>query len=215
MTSEPVTDTQGLYHDEVGYQMLAFPGWWPRGMTGNGFGGRDGPAGVTLLISGRETTANQIGDFVSVLLDHDRAGWRQLVAQPDLVPTAVEELPRFVPMAASADFARVARGDIAVGGQLVRAGEAVLVQLHAANRDHAVFDDPDVLDLARARNPHVAFGHGPHHCLGAPLARMELQIALAGPLTRMPSLRLAVPAEEVPWRADRLVRGVDSLPVTW
>ncbi|WP_132115769.1 cytochrome P450 [Actinocrispum wychmicini] len=168
--------------------------------------------GVTLLIAGHETTANQIGNFVWVLLDNDRAGWRQLLDRPELVPTAVEELLRYVPMAASAEFARVAREDVQLGGQLVRAGEAVMAQMHAANRDRAVFPDPDTVDLAREHNPHTAFGHGVHHCLGAPLARLELQVALEGLLAEMPGLRLV---GEVRWRADRLVRGVTALPVSW
>jgi cytochrome P450 len=100
--------------------------------------------GVTLLISGHETTANQIGNSITVLLDDNRAGWQQVVAHPDLIPVAVEELLRYIPMAASADFARVAREDIMIGGQQVSAGDAVLVQLHAANRDEAVFAAPDV-----------------------------------------------------------------------
>jgi cytochrome P450 len=78
-----------------------------------------------------------------------------------------------------------------------------------------VFNHPDELDLARTYNPHLAFGHGVHHCLGAPLARMELQVALAALTSRLPDLRLAVPPDEIPWRSDRLVRGVRALPVTW
>ena len=170
--------------------------------------------GVTLLISGHETTANQLGNFVFLLLS-DRRHWTRLVADPDLIPRAVEELLRYTPMAASVDFARIAVDDVQLSGRRIAAGDAVLVQLHAANRDAAVFERPDELDLARAENPHLAFGHGVHHCLGAPLARMELQVALAALVDRLPGLRLAVPADEIPWRADRLVRGVRSLPVTW
>ena len=170
--------------------------------------------GVTLLIAGHETTASQLGNFVFLLLS-DRRRWQRLVADPALIPTAVEELLRYTPMAASVDFARIATTDVHLPGGHIAAGDAVLVQLHAANRDAAVFDRPDELDLARADNPHLAFGHGVHHCLGAPLARMELQVALAALVDRLPGLRLAVPADEVPWRADRLVRGVRALPVAW
>jgi cytochrome P450 len=171
--------------------------------------------GVTLLIAGFETTANQIGNSLLALLADNGAGWHELVADPTLLPSAVEELLRYVPLVASAEFARVAREDVVVGGTRVRAGEAVLVELHAANRDSTVFPDPDTLDLARSSNPHVAFGHGIHHCLGAPLARLELQVALTGLITRMPGLRLAVPFEDVRWRTDRLLRGAVALPVTW
>jgi cytochrome P450 len=170
---------------------------------------------VTLLIAGFETTANQITNSLAVLLADNRAGWRELVANPALVPSAVEELLRYVPLVASAEFARVAREDVEVGGTQVRAGEAVLVEMHAANRDSAVFADPDTLDLARPNNPHLAFGHGIHHCLGAPLARLELQLALAGLITHMPDLRLTVPFEDVRWRTDQLLRGAVALPVTW
>jgi cytochrome P450 len=169
---------------------------------------------VTLLISGHETTASQLGNFVYLLLS-DRRHWERLVADPALIPRAVEELLRYTPMAASVDFARIAVEDVELPGGWIRAGEAVLVQLHAANRDVMVFNRPDELDLARTYNPHVAFGHGVHHCLGAPLARMELQVALATLVHRLPGLRLAVPAAEIPWRADRLVRGVRALPVAW
>lgn len=170
--------------------------------------------GVTLLISGHETTASQLGNFVFLLLS-DRRHWAALVADPGRIPRAVEELLRYTPMAASVDFARIAVDDVELSGRRIAAGDAVLVQLHAANRDAAVFERPDELDLTRTENPHLAFGHGVHHCLGAPLARMELQVALAALVDRLPGMRLAVPADEIPWRSDRLVRGVRALPITW
>lgn len=170
--------------------------------------------GVTLLVAGHETTANQTGNFVYLLL-RQRDLWQQLVDDPDRVPAAVEELSRFTPLGAAAAFARIAMEDIQVGDQLVRKGEAVLVQVGAANRDATVFERPDEIDFDRANNPHVAFGHGVHHCLGAPLARLELQMAVGTLVRRLPGLRLAVPADDVAWRADRLVRGVRALPVAW
>jgi cytochrome P450 len=87
--------------------------------------------------------------------------------------------------------------------------------VNSANRDERVFVNPDQLDLSRVDNPHIAFGHGPHRCLGAHLARMELQVALASLLRRFPRLRLAVPADEVEWKKGMLVRGPKELPVTW
>jgi cytochrome P450 len=167
--------------------------------------------GVTLLISGHETTANQIGNFVYLLLA-EPGRWQQLVAGPALIPAAVEELLRYTPMAVSADFARVATEELDLGGQRIRAGDAVLVQLHSADRDAAVFRDADELELTRSPNPHVAFGHGLHHCLGASLARMELQVILGALVARMPGLRLT---GDVEWVADRLVRGVRGLSVGW
>jgi cytochrome P450 RapN len=89
------------------------------------------------------------------------------------------------------------------------------VQLASANRDDTVFEHAAEIDFARENNPHVAFGHGVHHCLGAPLARLELRMAVGTLVRRLPGLRLAVPADEVPWRVNRLVRGVRALPVAW
>lgn len=170
--------------------------------------------GVTLLIAGHETTANQTGNFVYLLLK-DRELWQSLVDDPDLVPAAVEELMRFVPLGAGAGFARIAKEDVELGGQLVRKGEAVMVAIGSANRDETVFDHPEEIDFHRETNPHIGFGHGVHHCLGAPLARLELRMAVGTLVRRLPGLRLAVPADEVAWRADRLVRGARSLPVAW
>lgn len=170
--------------------------------------------GVTLLVAGHETTANQTGNFVYTLLTRPEL-WQVLVDDPDLVPQAVEELLRFTPLGASAGFPRIATEDLELGGQLVRKGDAVLVQMASANRDDAVFDRPDEIDFTRTDNPHVAFGHGVHHCLGAPLARLELQLAVGTLVRRLPGLHLAVPADEVPWRSNRLVRGVRALPVAW
>jgi cytochrome P450 RapN len=170
--------------------------------------------GVTLLVAGHETTANQTGNFVYTLL-RDRRLWESLVADPELVPAAVEELMRFIPLGASAAFARIATDDIQLGKQLVKAGEAVLVQIGSANRDESVFERPDEIDFHRPENPHVAFGHGVHHCLGAPLARLELRMAVGTLVRRLPQLRLAVSEQDVPWRENRLVRGVLALPVAW
>jgi cytochrome P450 RapN len=170
--------------------------------------------GMTLLIAGHETTANQTGNFVYLLLRQPQL-WQKLVGDPDLVPVAVEELSRIVPLGAAGDFARIAMEDIEVGDQLVRKGEAVVVQIGAANRDGEVFERPDEIDFERETNPHIAFGHGVHHCLGAPLARLELQLVIGTLVRRLPGLRLAVPADDVAWRANRLVRGVQALPVAW
>jgi cytochrome P450 len=170
--------------------------------------------GITLLFAGHETTANQAGNFVYTLLAN-RDYWQELVADPDLVPAAVEELSRIVPLGASAGFTRIVTEDLTLGGQQLRAGDAVVVETASANRDTAVFGEPDEIDFHRGDNPHVAFGHGAHHCLGAQLARMELQIVLATLVRRLPGLRLAVAPEDVAWRTDRLVRGVTALPVTW
>jgi cytochrome P450 RapN len=172
--------------------------------------------GMTLLVAGHETTANQIGNFVYTLLSQPEY-WAQLVADPELVPAAVEELLRWVPLGTSGGGGgvSVATEDVELGGQIVRAGEAVVVVMSSANRDEAVFDHSEEIDFSREGNAHIAFGHGAHHCLGAPLARMELQLAIGTLVRRLPTLRLAVPADEVPWRSQRVVRGVLALPVSW
>ncbi|CAM4259737.1 cytochrome P450 [Nocardia ninae] len=170
--------------------------------------------GIGLLIAGHETTANQIANFTYVLLSEPQH-WELLCARPELVPAAIEELLRYVQLGSGGSFARVATEDVPLGGVTVRAGEAVIVNTQAANRDEAIFDNSEQLDLSRIHNPHMAFGHGVHHCLGAQLARLELQVAIGSLLHRFPTLRLAVPFEEVPWKTGLLVRGPTALPVTW
>ncbi|MBF6064103.1 cytochrome P450 [Nocardia terpenica] len=170
--------------------------------------------GVGLLIAGHETTANQIANFTYLLLTQ-RDQWELLRARPDLVPGAVEELLRYVQLGSGGGFARVAMEDVVLSGVTVRAGESVFVNTQAANRDERIFDRSEELVLTRENNPHMAFGHGVHHCLGAQLARVELQVALGTLLHRFPTLRLAVPLEEVPWKTGLLVRGPKSLPVSW
>ncbi|PYC71666.1 cytochrome P450 [Streptomyces tateyamensis] len=141
--------------------------------------------------------------------------WQRLVAEPALVPQAVEELLRWVPHRNAVGQARIATEDVELGGVLVRAGEAVHSSYVAANRDPEVFERPHELDFDRAPNPHLAFGHGPHYCVGAAFARMETQVLLATLLDRLPQLRLAVPPEQVPWRRGELIRGPRELPVAW
>jgi len=126
----------------------------------------------------------------------------------------VEELLRFVPLGVAANFARYATEDVDFDGVTVRAGEPVVGSLSSANRDESVFERPDELDFHRDANPHIGFGHGAHHCLGAQLARMELQVALSSIVSHFPDLRLAVPESELPWKTGMLVRGLKSLPVT-
>jgi cytochrome P450 RapN len=169
--------------------------------------------GTVLLSAGHETTANQLAGYVFTLLTQPEL-WQRLRDEPALVPKAVEELARITPLGV-VTFGRIAREDVEVGGTLVRAGESVVCQIAAANRDEAAFERADAVDFDRETNPHISFGHGLHHCVGAPLARVELQTGLAALVRRLPELRLAVPAEEVPFKTGRLLRGPRSLPVTW
>ncbi|MFF4583272.1 cytochrome P450 [Streptomyces sp. NPDC001389] len=168
-----------------------------------------------MLIGGHETTAGQLAGQIALLLGGDRTRWEELCARPALVPSAVEELLRIVPLWSSVGPSRVATEDVEIGGVTIRAGEAVVYSLASANRDEDVFEDAGSLVLDRAVNPHLAFGQGPHFCLGAPLARAELQCALEALTTRLPALRLAVPQEDLAWHEGMLVRGLVELPVTW
>ncbi len=167
-----------------------------------------------ILVAGHETTASQIPNFAYVLLTHpDQLAL--LRADPGLVPQAVEELMRYVPLGAGAGFARYALADVELGGVTVRAGEPVVVSLPAANRDESVFTRPGRLDLRRQEASHVGFGHGPHHCLGAPLARMELQVAVTTLLDRFPGLRLAGTGQDIVWKTGLATRGPEQMLITW
>jgi len=171
-------------------------------------------AGPGLLTGGVETVSSGLPSFVFALLTHpDQLAL--LRSHPELMPSAVEELLRFVPINTAAMFARYALRDVELGGVVVRAGDAVLPALAAANRDPDVFEDPDRLDITRESNPHMTFGHGPHFCVGAQLARLELQESLAELLARMPDLRLALGEEGVRWKYGVIVRGPSLLPITW
>ncbi|QXJ21220.1 cytochrome P450 [Actinomadura graeca] len=165
-----------------------------------------------LLGAGHETTASQIPNFMYVLLESGE--YERVAADPGLVPTAVEELLRYVPLLTQGSLTRFVLEDVEVGGVRLRAGDQVLVELAAANRDTAAFDDPEALDVTRKDNPHIAFGHGMHRCVGAALARMELQVALATLTERLPGLGLAEP-DRIEWHVDRFVRRPKELLVTW
>ncbi|MFW5418387.1 cytochrome P450 [Nocardiopsis sp. CNT-189] len=166
-----------------------------------------------LLIAGHETTASLIPGFVHLLLGGD--GFSRLAADPGLIPGAVEELLRSVPLIRPGSFTRYVLRDTELGGVRIAAGEQVVVELSAANRDPEAFPDPDELDLARTPNPHIAFGHGIHHCVGASLARMELQVALEALTSDLPGLRPAVPLDRIRWNEERFVRAAEAFPVEW
>ncbi|ROQ26390.1 pentalenic acid synthase [Streptomyces sp. PanSC19] len=165
-----------------------------------------------LLVAGHETTANMISLGTYTLLRHPER-LAELRADPGLLPTAVEELLRFLSIADG--LLRVAREDVDVAGTVIRAGEGVVFSTSVINRDAAAYSDPDTLDWARSARHHVAFGFGIHQCLGQNLARAELEIALGTLLRRLPGLRLAVPAEEIPFKPGDTIQGMLELPVTW
>ncbi|MBP2478261.1 cytochrome P450 [Crossiella equi] len=166
---------------------------------------------VGILVAGHETTATQIPNFVWLLLEHPEQ-LKLLRDKPELIPNAVEELLRFVPLGVGASFPRYATEDVHVGEVLVKAGEPVLVSVGAANRDALKFTNPGVLDVERVTTGHLGFGHGVHHCLGAQLARMELQEGLRALLAKMPGLHLT---GDVVWKTQMIVRGPKSMPIGW
>jgi cytochrome P450 len=170
--------------------------------------------GCTLLIGGHETTANQINLSLLVLLDHP-AEMGKLRADPGLIPAAVEEFMRYVRLGGGLPPARVTTEDVQLGGVTVRAGETVLPLFATANRDPSVFSDPDRFDVGRAPANHLAFGAGVHHCLGAQLARLEMQEAFRGLLSRMPGLRLAIPAADLRFKPGMALHSLCELPVSW
>jgi cytochrome P450 PksS len=164
-----------------------------------------------LLIAGHETTVNLIGNGMLALLTHpDQLAL--LRERPELVETAVEEFLRYDGPVETSTM-RFATEDVEIGGALIPRGSSVLVVLGSANRDGQRFGCPHQLDITRADNRHVAFGYGIHYCLGAPLARLEGQVAFATLLRRLPGLRLAAPLEELAWRPSMIVRGLRGLPV--
>jgi cytochrome P450 len=176
--------------------------------------------GAGLLFAGHETTVAAIDRGVTLLLTHpdQRAA---LTADPAAVRRAVEEILRApLPVAtARADalgqLPRYATADLEVGGTTIRAGELVLLDLRSANLDEARFPDPDRFDVGRDTNPHLTFGHGYRFCLGAPLARMELEALFGTLYDRIPTLRLAVDPAELRPREDVVTGGLVALPVTW
>jgi cytochrome P450 len=164
-----------------------------------------------LLVAGHETTVNLIGGGVLALLLHP-GELARLRADPALLGGAVEELLRYVSPVNDATF-RFAGEPVDIGGVHIGPGEVVLVSLSGANRDPSRYADPEELDVGRDSTGHLAFGHGIHYCLGAPLARLEAEIAFGALIERFGSITLAVPPSELRWRPSSLIHGLESLPV--
>ncbi|MFE9404893.1 cytochrome P450 [Streptomyces sp. NPDC006530] len=170
---------------------------------------------ATLMgLNGWHAVCNNTSNMVFALLTQDGLADR-LRTEPALMPRAVEELLRWIPHKHGVGQPRIATEDVHVGGELIRQGEFVYVSYVAANWDDRVYPEPDRIDLDRQGPPHVAFGHGPHFCIGPLLARTESEILLTTLLARWPGLRLAVPAQQVPWQTEVLIRGPRALPVRW
>jgi cytochrome P450 len=173
-----------------------------------------------LLFAGHETTVAAIDRGVTLLLTHP-AQAEALRHDPALIEPAVEEILRsWLPMRTSGaeqtvGLPRYANTDFAFDGVAIRTGELVMLGLRGANLDERLFPQPDRFDVHRDRNPHLTFGHGPRFCVGAPLARIELQSLFPALLNRFPTLRLAVPVESLRGRDELLTGGLVELPVTW
>jgi cytochrome P450 len=171
---------------------------------------------INLITAGHETTSGLIGSGVFTLLAEGH--YAALADRPreaaDTVAALVEEILRH-DTPAQYGLPRLATEDVELPSGTIHRGETVLPLLAAANRDPAVYPDPDRFAPSRADAPHLTFGHGPHFCLGANLARLEVETALTALITRLPTLRLAVPPADVPWRTGGLVGGPQRLPVHW
>ena len=168
---------------------------------------------VLLIVAGHETTVSLIANAVLALLSNP-GELAKLRADRSLLPSAVEELVRY-DSPVERTITRWAAVDVELGGQSIRRGELVIAVVGSANRDASQFADPDTLDLRREGGKHVGFGRGPHFCLGAALARLETEIALATLLERLPNLRLAIAEEDLYWRPIPIFRSLASLPVAW
>ncbi|PSJ30378.1 cytochrome P450 [Streptosporangium nondiastaticum] len=165
---------------------------------------------LVLFAGGYGTTADRLAGTLHLLLEKP-GRYQYLRESPDRIPRAVEELLRYAQTNVQANL-RVVTEDIELGGVTLHAGDAVMAVNSSANHDEAAFADPGRLDLGRVRNPHLAFGHGAHHCVGSHLARVQLQEALAGLVRRFPTLRAAAPPL---WKTGLKTRAPRTLPVTW
>jgi cytochrome P450 len=170
---------------------------------------------TALMNAGLDNTSGMIGLGVLLLLEHP--GQLALLRDhPEFTENAIEELLRYISVIPTAS-PRTAVEDVIIGGELIKKGERVKCSLMSANRDPEVCARPQALDVTREPSPHVAFGHGIHHCLGAPLARMEMRMVYRALFQRFPDLRLVIPAGDVRFRiaASKVVFSVEALPVAW
>ncbi|MEB4207872.1 cytochrome P450 [Mycobacterium sp. 94-17] len=172
--------------------------------------------GTGLLIAGHETTANMIGlGVLALLVNPDQLAVIRDAEDPKIVASAVEELLRYLSIIQNGQR-RVALEDIHIAGETIRAGEGIIIDLAPANWDADAFTEPERLYVHRSNaDRNVAFGYGRHQCVGQQLARAELQIVFQTLARRIPTLQLAIPIEEVPFKDDRLAYGVYELPVSW
>ncbi|KOG38580.1 cytochrome P450 [Streptomyces resistomycificus] len=183
--------------------------------VGRGEVTREEAAGLAVrLQTGGEALTHNSGQLFYILLTRPGLAER-LRREPEIRPQAVDELLRYIPHRNAVGLSRIATQDVGIQGVRIRAGDAIYVSYLSANRDPDVFPFPETIDFSRSPNPHVSFGSGPHSCPGDLLARLESELLVDALLDRVPGLRLAVPANEVPFRKGALIRGPEALPVTW
>ena len=163
---------------------------------------------------GGEAVTHNCGQMLFLMLTRPEL-MERVRTRPEARGPVLDELLRHIPHRSTVGLARIALEDVEVGGHRIAAGEPVYVSYLAANRDPAVFPDPDRIDPDRRPNPHLAFGNGPHYCTGAVLARLQTELLVDTLLDRLPALRLAVPPDQVQWRHKTMIRGPRTLPVTW
>ena len=165
---------------------------------------------LLILIGGDETTRHVLSGALLALLEHPDQ-LQALREDRSLMPTAVEEFVRWVSPIRS--MSRMVRQDVEIGGQTIPAGDEVLLFYPSANRDERVFDRPDTFDIRRDPNPHLAFGNGAHHCLGANLARLEISVMFDTLLDRIGDIELAVPRDQLQFRPSSFTSGLEGLPI--
>ncbi|WP_194916455.1 cytochrome P450 [Catenulispora rubra] len=170
--------------------------------------------GAGLLMAGFDTTSRQLAMAVQMVL-RDPALTARLRQEPGALTPALEEILRWTSLIATGGAAHVALEDVRLGDVLVPAGEVVVPLTAAANQDASIFAEPDRFDPGREDNPHIAFGHGRHYCLGASLARLQLEVGMAALLAEFPTLQLAVHEDQIRWTAGQFIRGPLALPVRW
>jgi len=175
----------------------------------------DEAVGLAVLLQiGGEAVTNNSGQMFYLLLTRPDLADR-LRTEPSIRPQAIDELLRYIPHRNAVGLSRIATEDVGIRGVRIRAGDPVYVSYLSANRDPDVFAYPETIDFSRSPNPHVSFGFGPHYCPGGMLARLESELLVDALLDRLPGLKLAVPAKEVPFKKGALIRGPEALPVTW
>ncbi|MDH6222676.1 cytochrome P450 [Streptomyces pseudovenezuelae] len=205
-----ITDTIRARADSTGQDVYSLLG----AAVGRGEISEEEAVGLAgpLQIGGEAVTHN-CGQMLFLTLT--RPELRERLREPAARGPVLDELLRHIPHRTSVGLARIALEDVELHGHRISAGDPVYVSYLAANRDPAVFPDPDSVDPDRDPNPHMAFGNGPHYCTGAVLARLQTELLVGTLLDRLPGLRLAVPSDEVVWRRRTMIRGPQNLPVTW